>query len=1501
MFMTNEKIETTADGFRKLTHDAIFIACSQDVASLRSEVERAIKNILHRLAPGAELKPYSWDIETSDTGFDQTKSMQKSLPRPSDEKCLGVVCLMAERIGHPLEDDFDLRLINNIEAWTEPEHNYRLIHPWPTDLEEQRRLIESGGYPLTGTVFEFIDGYSTKTPVRFCLIADRPIEPTNRHLVGLGNYRLRSEKAKNISDAEFDDWKQNDYNLQTAAVKNFVCALIKKGIDQNALQDREKVIEDVKRFVAHEIIKVNVQNTNPYKFLNYFDVFDADNFYGREKEIERATRDLENRFNSARERNVVRIVGRSGAGKSSFLRAGLLARFQEADYRGDVRTVIFRPTDFQKADGTPVEIVRSIFDFVEQQQPDLKIPPGRRIDVCKQGPRAAQSAVELLHSLLPKATNGKTSRLIFGVDQFEEIVDYLSDKQQEAQWYPIIQFIDAAGRSEAIGIAYTLETSRKDSLEQLGLPSVFTETDDIEIDGYSSEFIRSIIEEPFKKAGYPLSREVIKTIEENARSLIDGPRTENSILPLIALKLSHLFDDIQNKREPATNTDLIETSGVAFDENAANNPSFIQLDEVRDQLNFNSLIEEEAKKAWKEGTGTTVVDPSAIDFFLQPLVGIGGMNFDHLQLQTMQRPHYSTEQKLAESFERHRLLVPAAKGLRLVHEAVIRYWPDALKWFENKQEFLKKQALFRLKAGEWAGNGRSADVTTITENAIDIATEILSAYLRAWSFSQKESDFLSDDDRLLRDYCLFVFRQSRTPAKIIQYMGKETCPHVCRAATYGMVDLLEVFRQIDPACLELADQRGRTPLYGASWDHAETVEYLLKMGVNPTQKDSWGWPPIVAPIQMGRMDIFKKLFKAVKGEGLEGPGNFTMLHLCARHGRTEMAQMLVNIYDMEPSECNANQWMPLHYAAANGHLEAFTYFARLSDITKVTSGGFTALHLAANHGQSAIVDYLINEPRFRQHLDAETDAGVTALHLAALYKHPEVVHLLLQACDPNKPIAEANTLARNMRPIHLALVEDSYDPDSILATVHALLSDSRIDPNVVDSNGSTPLAMASNLRQAQKLLLRHPRLDPSQPISKSGETPLTVSARLGDWEAFQGLQERAPKKLSGPIDNAGNTMLHLLNAKNAPRELIENTLASVTSADLNALNNEGLTPLLVAIKEKNWALVRELLSAREIDPISHGKRKPSALMLALEVGADKDTLGKLVEVSPALLIEKDYFGWTPLHRATVSRQLDWIKWLTAEAGDPATLWEQTDLLGRRPAELASTFVREALSLDGEAVAWPPPKSWDSDLNWTPVEAADRVELIERIAPADAQEPIDDEAEIHIAALSFYDPEAIRIIRIKSPAWNDNSVNIYYLKHEDSLHRLNGTSPPIHEINSKAIALNADNALSYLRFFCFFVRGEEGPFLVAESHELAEIPSTLTEEERAELQKVLRPAFFNGYDEENAEFLVMAIVYYDNAIFMADFVIQKSGMIEMIEDRPVMDSLSAKVSQPLVVV
>ena len=1497
--MMIEETPTTPEGFRRLDHETIFIAGSQDVLGLRADVEWAIKSVIHQLAPSTEFRPYSWDIELADSGFDQTKSMQKSIPRPSDPLCVGVLCLMAERIGYPFADEKAHNLIHNIEDWTNPKLKYRLLHPWPTDPDKQKWEVEQGCYPLTGTVFEFIDAYSTlkvpKTPLWFSVIADKPIDSQNYATVGLGNYRLRTKKANSLTNPDFLSWIEDDYNLQTAAVKNFVCALIQKEIHPNTLQTREQVISEAKRFVAREVIKQHVGTVNPYKALNYFDVFDADNFRGRSQEIERAANDLFDRFDS-NQNNAIRIVGSSGSGKSSFLRAGLIAHFHRPEFRRNIRTVVFTKADLDKADGTPVELIRSIFDLVAKQT-DLVIPP-RRIDICKQGLRAAGLAVELLQELLPLGTNGKKSQLIFAIDQFEEILDCLADPNLQRHWYPLAQFMDIASRSEAIGIAYAVERSRKEALSQPNLPAVFSEKDEIEIDGYGSEFIRSIIDKPFKSASYPLCREVVKEIADKARDLRQVG--EDSILPLIALKLSRLFESIHKHGKPIANGGLRDVSEGAFDEHAPQTSLCITRDQIKEPLEFNSLIAGEADRAWASA-GKNTFDNEDLDHFLQPLVTVGGSNFDDIQLQTMQQPPYSAEQRIAESFKRRRLLVANGKGFRLVHKAIVKDWGPATVWFEKKQEFLKKQELYRHKAWEWS-NQRKSQTASITQENINDVAEILTAYRRAWALVGETSDSLAPEDRLLFDYCLFVFRQSQTPREPITYMGTDGGMHVHRAAAYGLVDLLEKFYKADPDCIHVPTKDdGNTPLHMAAWAHENAVKFLLKNGAKSV-KNKEGWRPIASAIQMGDMNIFNRLLKASKGKGLDIPGGGNLLHICADLGETRvastqvtMARYLCDLHGLDPRKTDDVQWLPLHVAAYSGHLEAFKYFADHSDVTQ--AGGrdkSTSLHLAAAKGHAAVIEYLLADPRFEKHIKAQTASGKTALHLACQNLRSDVVKLLIRESDPNQPIADKTG---GRRPLHLALGNSGAEEEAIVATARALLENDDIDPNAKDPQNKTPLVLAEKVDEVKRLLIHHPKINPD--TESEGVTALSVSANLGDWDALRTLQKRSANPHGGSVDKKGNTMLHFLIDKDAPQDLIEQTLSAKT-VDANALNKAGLTPLLLAIQLKRWSLVRELLKVKEIDPTIHGERQLPVLMSALEMKADLDTLKKLVEVNTTLLTQRDYFGWTPLHRAVAGQRLDLIERLTQVAKDPENLWSQTDRLGRQPSDLASPLVQQTRSLVTTDSAWPAPRSWNTDLIWKPVKGQTLARLMKRIdalgsGPAPAKD-----RDIQTTVLPFYDQKTVRLVRVKSPSWNQPAVAFYYLDADKNLYHLNGTSPPIHEVNHRStIALTQENVLDYLRFFCFFVRTGDDPFLIAEGLSQSEIPEGLTDQERAALAKVLRPALYCGYLESEKDFHAMATMYYLNSVSICDFKVHVSGTIEMIgEVEDVIKNLSARVNEPI---
>lgn len=202
-----------------------------------------------------------------------------------------------------------------------------------------------------------------------------------------------------------------------------------------------------------------------------------------------------------------------------------------------------------------------------------------------------------------------------------------------------------------------------------------------------------------------------------------------------------------------------------------------------------------------------------------------------------------------------------------------------------------------------------------------------------------------------------------------------------------------------------------------------------------------------------------------------------------------------------------------------------------------------------------------------------------------------------------------------------------------------------------------------------------------------------------------------------------------------------------------------------------------------------------------------------------------------------------------------------------------------------------------DDDWTPVSGQELVGLCEYIGPVDGKYPVSpDTTDVERRSLPFYD--TVQMIRVKDPDWSPENLFIYYLILDGKLFRLNGTSPAIHEVNRQApVRIDEGNCLDYLEFFCFFVRGEEGPFLIAQSIGDTYVPKPLDPPVRMDLSRAIRPAVIKEKDTEG-NILVEATVYYSNAVFLAEFKIMPSGMVEMMDDEPILSDLPAKIDAPL---
>lgn len=182
---------------------------------------------------------------------------------------------------------------------------------------------------------------------------------------------------------------------------------------------------------------------------------------------------------------------------------------------------------------------------------------------------------------------------------------------------------------------------------------------------------------------------------------------------------------------------------------------------------------------------------------------------------------------------------------------------------------------------------------------------------------------------------------------------------------------------------------------------------------------------------------------------------------------------------------------------------------------------------------------------------------------------------------------------------------------------------------------------------------------------------------------------------------------------------------------------------------------------------------------------------------------------------------------------------------------------------------------------------------------------DPDVVLHSMTLPYYPGR--RLIMASCPHWKPETTALYWLVGADDIYRLNGVSPPIHEVNAKSNQrITEETALAYMGFFCFFVRGEEGPFAIIETLDDPYLPSALKQaghsdeaepNERRLLALRHQSPRYHGTDADG-KFRYSACVFYSNAVFVADLLVHPGGMVEMQSDTPLLGDLPFRIDAPL---
>lgn len=1447
--MTARTVTSPDDGFPRLQGDTVLVAAPSDLAGLRAQVERVVRRVAAEAGAASQLQPYSWDLQfdPDGEGFDQRFSMQQQIPRPADPACRGVVCLLSERIGSPLDDAFPLHLCPQARAWQDPQHKYRLQHPWPQDAAAQKALLDAGAFPLTGTIWEFLDAVAVGVPLFLGFIADRRVDAEDPG-VKFGRGLLYESYATHGFQAH-QAWVERTYAPQIRALRNFVGAVIAHGLDVRTYGNDVEMVAAVRAFLSTAVLKRGGDSArSPFKGLAHYDIEDGDVFHGRAQLADSIVRDFDELAQSDDGTRAIGLIGVSGTGKSSALRAAVLYRLQARAQRGRYHVMAVRPTDFQNERGEPENVVQKlVLQYVRSTGIGV---PGQRLAEAFSVParETARAAVNLIAETLPPALDGQRSRLVIGLDQLEEIVDDLLTPASARAWRPLLDFLAEARKGDAILFIYTLEASRRESIRRTPLAPFVDELRQYAV-ANGPEFWREIVTQPFRSAGIVLSERVRRALYERVDALTRNRTAEENgaLLPLVALALSNIYGKAKQRTD--------ELKRRAGPRRLGEAPQVFEIDlDAFDDTDFEigRAIANEASAVVRDHWTLEGGKPARedVDNLLRPFVRLTEGQEDAVTLRAAAVPRYEPERSIVTAFLGRRLAVRVdANTCRLVHEALLHHWEPAREWLDSAVGELGVEREMRAAAQKWDRAGRDARALEPTPERIETAVDLLATYARAWTGAD-----VIEHDRVLRDFCLELLHCSSAPAAVVRSSSMQST-HAYVAAAYGRLETLRRFAQIDRAAL-LAARAGdrRAPIHAAAYSKPEAVEYLLRQGAQATAPDEQGFPPLEAAITGGSDACFRLLLPHYAKAQLDGdPDAWNALDQAVTQGRTAMARSLVDECGVD-ANVRGGWGTPLHKAAWFDRLDLAELLLPLTDPTLIDDWGRTPLHVAAERGSV------------------------------------ELVEALLASYDPNAPVAAATRTGERggWTALHYAAAARSA------AAVRCLMDDARTDPNARGDDQRTALSVAGDDVGARTELLEDDRVDPWQPIDASGTTPLEMALRLGLWPLCQRMLKRPAPAGSLAVD--GYRLFRAALANDAPRNVLS-ALVTRLRDRINQPNTEGRTPLIAAAERGRLDAIDLLVKEANADPTYACPGVGTALQVALARGSNVKVLEALWGGTRSELRNPDADGWTPLHSAAMRGNVEVGRWLLSKGG--ADLAEVRDAWNRTPADVGSTVWRRALG--GAVDESPAPgDSWQRGMEWLPLDGDDRKKAQAAIDELDGQRrdnPLrrSGRTRYELSPVSFLPPDVVRVMRVSDPDWPIDLHSYYYaVRAPDGAgrvyHHLNGASAPLHDVNEVArIKLDAAAAPHYLRFFCFFCRGDEGPFVIVENARQREIPP-LPEPLRAQVEELVRPARVWGWDEEHGAHRISAVVYYSTALFFADFLLKPDGQIEMVRDRPLMVDL-----------
>jgi hypothetical protein len=426
----------------------------------------------------------------------------------------------------------------------------------------------------------------------------------------------------------------------------------------------------------------------PYRGLKSLEFVDAGVYFGRDAEILHGLAELD-RMRLAGNTPLFIILGASGAGKSSFLRAGLLPRLKRDDQH-------FFPLDIIRPKRSPLFGDSGMAQAIASVNHELKLHPmkARQVEAeLKKGPGALSVLLrriqEAAHTrLVGLAEASVPPTLVLPVDQTEELFN--ADATEEARTFLNMIGTILRGDPEIAGfqrvtmiVACTIRSDRYGPLQTVaelnGIERVLF--DDLR-PMHPAQF-KEVIIGPASRArinGRPLD---VKP--DLVNKLVSDCSTESDTLPLLGLILERLFRKYGSDGE-------------------------LQLDEYLKMGALADVVRTDAELILSSDENTRKEQLAQLRAGLIPfLVTINRDNNQAMRRVARMADLPQASRPLIQALIEKRLLVSDLRNneqvVEVTHESLFRQWRVLSDWLDEERDDLKEADRLEEDAKAWTANG----------------------------------------------------------------------------------------------------------------------------------------------------------------------------------------------------------------------------------------------------------------------------------------------------------------------------------------------------------------------------------------------------------------------------------------------------------------------------------------------------------------------------------------------------------------------------------------------------------------------------------------------------------------------------------------------------------------------------------------------------------------------------------------------------------------------------